>query len=77
MQEAYWKEFSEFMDNKIPLNPPLQKGEAVGMPGLIEMLRDTLIIIVSWCLCGLIITIVYSIMEETHEPEKRTLRYIV
>jgi len=21
---------------KIPLNPPLQKGEAVGMPGLIE-----------------------------------------
>jgi hypothetical protein len=24
--------------NKIPLNPPLQKGEAVGMPGLIEML---------------------------------------
>ena len=65
------------MDNKIPLNPPLQKGEAVGMPGLIEMLRDTLIIIVSWCLCGLIITIVYSIMEETHEPEKRTLRYIV
>jgi hypothetical protein len=25
---------------KIPLNPPLQKGEAVGMPGLIEMLHD-------------------------------------
>ena len=24
---------------KIPLNPPLQKGEAFGMPGLIEMLR--------------------------------------
>jgi hypothetical protein len=24
---------------KIPLNPPLQKGEAVGMPGLIDMLR--------------------------------------
>jgi hypothetical protein len=23
---------------KIPLNPPLQKGEAVGIPGLIEML---------------------------------------
>ena len=23
---------------KIPLNPPLQKGEAVGMRGLIEML---------------------------------------
>jgi hypothetical protein len=23
---------------KIPLNPPLQKGEAVGVPGLIEML---------------------------------------
>ena len=25
---------------KIPLNPPLQKGEAVGMPVLIEMLRS-------------------------------------
>jgi hypothetical protein len=25
---------------KIPLNPPLQKGEAVGMPGLIEMLPN-------------------------------------
>ncbi len=24
---------------KIPLNPPLQKGEAVGMPELIEILR--------------------------------------
>jgi len=24
---------------KIPLNPPLQKGEAVGMPGIIDMLR--------------------------------------
>jgi hypothetical protein len=24
-----------------------------------------------------VITIVYSLMEETHEPEKRTLRYIV
>jgi hypothetical protein len=24
---------------KIPLNPPLQKGEAAGMPGLIDMLR--------------------------------------
>jgi len=24
---------------KIPLNPPLQKGEEVGMPGLIEKLR--------------------------------------
>jgi hypothetical protein len=24
---------------KIPLNPPLQKGEAVGMRGLIDMLR--------------------------------------
>ncbi len=22
---------------KIPLNPPLQKGEAIGMPGLIDM----------------------------------------
>ena len=28
---------------KIPLNPPLQKGEAVGMPGIIEMLQN-----VSW-----------------------------
>jgi len=27
---------------KIPLNPPLQKGEAVGIPGLIEMLRSFL-----------------------------------
>jgi hypothetical protein len=26
--------------NKIPLNPPLQKGEAVGMPRLIEMLPE-------------------------------------
>jgi len=25
---------------EIPLNPPLQKGEAFGMPGLIEMLRE-------------------------------------
>jgi len=24
---------------KIPLNPPLQKGEAFGMPGFIEMLQ--------------------------------------
>jgi hypothetical protein len=24
---------------KIPLNPPLQKGEAAGMPGLVDMLR--------------------------------------
>ena len=24
---------------KIPLNPPLQKGEAIGMPGLIEILQ--------------------------------------
>jgi hypothetical protein len=24
---------------KIPLNPPLQKGEAAEMPGLIDMLR--------------------------------------
>ena len=28
---------------KIPLNPPLQKGEAVGMPQLIEKLRKNLI----------------------------------
>ena len=25
---------------KIPLNPPLQKGEAIELPGLIEMLPD-------------------------------------
>jgi hypothetical protein len=25
---------------KIPLNPPLQKGEVVGMPGPIEMLQE-------------------------------------
>jgi hypothetical protein len=24
---------------KIPLNPPLQKGEALGMPGLVEKLQ--------------------------------------
>jgi hypothetical protein len=40
-------EFSNFAINlgcinKIPLNPPLQKGEAVGMLGLIEMLQKTL-----------------------------------
>jgi len=47
-----WCDFSMFVHNtvssqkvraileKIPLNPPLQKGEAVGMPGLIEMLRE-------------------------------------
>jgi hypothetical protein len=26
---------------KIPLNPPLQKGEAFGMPGFIEILQTT------------------------------------
>ena len=29
--------------NKIPLNPPLQKGEVVGMLGLIEMLPPDLV----------------------------------
>ena len=27
------------ISEKIPLNPPLQKGEAIGMPELIEKLR--------------------------------------
>jgi hypothetical protein len=34
---------------KIPLNPPLQKGEAVGMLGLIEMLLS--IFITTYYLC--------------------------
>jgi len=28
---------------KIPLNPPLQKGEAVGMPGFFEVLHSNFI----------------------------------
>jgi len=35
------RKFSKNPDfiRKIPLNPPLQKGEAVGMPGLIKVLQ--------------------------------------
>jgi hypothetical protein len=39
----FWSVFCKFSKSpdcirKIPLNPPLQKEEAVGMPGLIEVL---------------------------------------
>ncbi len=41
----FWSQYGKFSITpgcirKIPLNPPLQKGKGIGVPGLIEMLRN-------------------------------------
>ena len=36
---------------KIPLNPPLQKGEVFGMPGFIEMLPSLVLVIDIFVIC--------------------------